>query len=202
MIRIAALLLHHRGITGRWLLWWGAAWVVAVFCSRIGIPPVAPQGAQADTRTLEQLGTLGLCVPLPLIAVLLNDQSPWLSASTPRSQQRIRLGVTSLITGIALTTALAVAFFYPEAVAYQRVISVFALILAITIITAGLISSGWAALPAPALIAASTVPGLIPWTWNIIYNPATNTLLTVTAITALVLALAWDLTRTTIHTTK
>lgn len=197
MIRTAALLLQHRGVTGRWLMWWGAAWIVAIACSRIGIPPVAPQGAQADTRALEQLGTLGLCVPLPLIALLLNDRSPWLSASTPRSRQRIRLGVTSLITGIALTTALAAAFLYPEAVAYQRVTGVFALIMAITIITAGRINSGWAALPAPALIAASTVPGLIPWTWNIIYNPATNTLLTITATAALILALTGTAIRTT-----
>ena len=200
MIRTVVLLLQHRGIDRRWWMWWGITWSVTVACSRIGIPPVAPLGAQVDTRALEQLGTLGLCLPLPLIAMLLHDRSAWLSASTPRSCRRIRLSMTTLITGIALTTALVAALLYPGAVAYLRVVGVFALALSITIITATLLSPSWAALPAPTLIALSTIPGFIPWRWNIIYNPVTDTLLTTTATTALILAIT--LTWTTNNTAR
>ena len=201
MIRTVILLLQHRGINRHWLMWWGVAWSVAVACSRVGIPPVAPLGAQADTRALEQLGTLGLCLPLPLIAVLLQDRSAWLSASTPRSRRRIRLSMTTLITGIALTTALVAALLYPGAVAYLRVVGVFTLALSITIITATLLNPSWAALPAPTLIALSTIPGFVPWNWNIIYNPVTDTLLTITATTALILAitLTWTTSTTARH---
>lgn len=185
----AMLLLQHRGINKRWNLWWLVTWTVAVLSSQVAIPRVGPAIAPPFSRSLEQLGAIGLCLPLVLVAILVTDRTEWLTGSSPRNARLVNLATAILINGIGLFSSMVAASLYPQDIRWIRIVSLFALLLAVTLITGSIIGRTWAAFPGPVFIVVNTVPGLIPWEWNIVYNPATDGALIAAAITSQVVAI-------------
>ncbi|WP_299168820.1 hypothetical protein [uncultured Arthrobacter sp.] len=168
-----ALLLQHSGLNKVWLGWWVIAWTAAVLSARVAIPRIDP-GVSSASSALEQLGAIGLCVPLVLVAILIPDRTTWLTASSPRNPRLLRLANIGLITAVSVSSAMAAAALYPSDIRWIRIVSIFMLLLALTFIAALIIGSTWAGFLAPAFIILNTIPGLISWKWNVIYNPATD----------------------------
>jgi len=52
-----------------------------------------------------------------------------------------------------------------------------------------LVDRVWAAVAGPLLVALATVRGLLPWEWNLVYNPETDAALVTTAVVAQVAAI-------------
>lgn len=182
-----ALLLHHRGIDKGWGLWWLLAWAAAVASSQVTIPRIDP-GVSSASSALEQLGAIGLCLPLVLVGVLVPDRTAWLTTTAPRSPVLMGLGNLGLITGVSLISAMTAAALYPNDIRWLRIVSLFALLLALTLITGVLLGGVWAAFLAPVFVILNTIPGLIPWEWNIVYNPATDPILIFAAAISLATA--------------
>ncbi|MHA7248484.1 hypothetical protein [Arthrobacter tecti] len=182
------LLLHHRGLNSVWGIWWFVAWTAAVLSSQVSIPRIDP-GVSSTSSALEQLGAIGLCVPLVLVAMLVQDRTSWLTASSARNGIRLRLASLALIAAISILTAMLAALLYPRDISWLRIVCLFALLLAFTLITGTLLGGVWAALLAPVFAVLNAVPGLVPWQWNIVYNPATDAILLVAALTSMLAAL-------------
>ena len=183
------LLLHHRGVSKVWVLWWLVAWAAAVLSSQVSIPRIDP-GVTSESSSLEQLGAIGLCVPLVVVAVLVQDRSDWLTSSSPRNRRLLRLASFGLITAVSALSAMVAASLYPDDIRWLRIVSLFGLLLALTLIAGTAIGGTWAGFLAPVFIIVNTIPGLVPWEWNIVYNAATDAVLIRTAVTAQLMMLA------------
>ncbi len=185
-----ALLLQHRGVNKVWLSWWAASWIAAVLSARVAVPRIDP-GVSSVSAALEQLGAIGLCVPLVLVATLIPDKSSWLTASSPHSMALLRLANVGLITAMSISTAMIAAAMYPTDVGWSRIVSIFILLLALTL-AAGLgVGVNWAGFLPPVFIILNTIPGLVPWEWNVIYNAATDDVLIPAAVLSLSAVFIW-----------
>ncbi len=186
--RPALLLLQHRGLSARWALLLAAAWLVALGCSRVAVPRVGPEET-ATNRALEQLGAIGLCLPVIVLTLMLVDGTEWLTRTSPRSRRLVRLSTACLVTVVGLATAALAASVYPADVRWVRVVGLFWLLLSLAVLIGALVDGVWAALAGPLLIALHTFRGVVPWEQNLVYNPETDTALLVGAALAQLAAL-------------
>lgn len=185
--RTARLLVYSRGANRNWWIWWILAWTIAALSSQVGIPRLEP-GPLAASRSLEQLGSIGLCIPLALVAMLVEDKTNWLTESSPRNSRLILLINTFLIVVISLVSATLFSILYPDGVSTLRVVSLFSMLVGLTLISGSLFGGTWSAVPGPIFIILNTIPNFIPWNINIVYNAGTDALLVALSVASLILS--------------
>ncbi len=182
-LRAAYLVLANRGVSPTWLLWLLVGWAAAIVASRVAIPHVGPD-VMVSARALEQLGAIAVCIPVVLLALLLTDSTPWMTNTSPRGNRVLRLTSFLLINSVGLSSAAIAATLYPADVRWIRVVSLFWLAMSLTVLAGSLVDRVWAAVAGPLLVALATVRGLVPWEWNLVYNPETDAALVMTAVVA------------------
>jgi len=179
--------LESRGLTGGLIVTWASLWAISVLLTRVAIPPVDPN-ITSSSRALEQLGTLGLTLPIALTSVLASSRAPWLLVSSTRSKIASQQAPTWIIVGCNCAAAAVLSPLLPRGVSFSRTALLVILFSTLTLLIAQKLGSAWGATPAPALAVVASVRGALPWQANFIYNTeATSLLCAITAVSALCL---------------
>lgn len=188
-LQAVGLVAASRGIRLRWWLLWLLTWLLACGAARVRVPQVGPSFS-AEAEPLQQLGAIGLCLPVIFLSATLQTPASWLLEVSPRTRSAVVVPYLMAAVLAVLAAGALVALVFPERVSRVHVVALLTLMLSLNGLASLLVPSSIAALPAPMLVVASTFRGVVPWSGNVVYNPEALPLLLMLAGAAVVVFLA------------
>lgn len=176
-----------------WLVWFAATWVVVVTATHFELPDLA-QRVDLPPTLLTQWGGVALAfVPLPH-AYLLTRDVPWLVAVTPRRRttlHAIRIAMHLCLSALGMTTVLTI---LGPTVASGQLAALWLAYWGLTLV--GLAARGRPGGVTPTVVAIfMSVPGLVPWDYNIAYNDTLSAPRTATGLMLMGIGLIAAVTR-------
>ena len=174
-------------VTARAIIILAIGWVAAAVAARVGLPPI-DRHHELTPRPLETFGTLAICIPASLHAVLLRDALVWLGAVSPRSLKGFRLVWIGTTTMYACLPALIWAATLDPRVPRVHAFFVWLLVYSCAIVSVTLIRHDLAAVLPLLVTVVFTTPRLVPFDHNLLYNDQLADRLTVCAVAALALS--------------
>lgn len=164
-----------------------ASWCLVPLLARVGLFEVNP-GAADYVRPLEQLGAMALCLPVGAATVLLGDPSAWVLRTAKRSAPRVRGSWLLLVTVMASLLGLCVSPLRPSAVPFSHLGWLWLLLYAVGVLAVSLGGEWLGGITSAAVVALMTVPGLVPWNANVVYNLEARPALVIAALAVAVAA--------------
>jgi hypothetical protein len=147
-----------------------ASWLFALIALHIGLPRVARSDEIAQ-RPMESLGVLALCLPAGMHAGLLVHGAGWLTQL--RSRRHLLRSLWFLVVASAGgAAAITVATLAPSGVPESHVVALWLLWFALASLGCAVARPGLAAAAPLAVSVLSTIPAVMPFERNPIYNLA------------------------------
>jgi len=183
-----------HGVDRRWLLMLSGAWLIVVLAARFGLPQVDPDPVDRS-HPFETLSTFALLLPVMAQISALTIYAPWVESVRAvhiHSLQATWLALQWCCGVLVITTLSLVAL--PYGVDIIHAAGVWAFLFSIASLAASARTESslrFSALALFAVLSIMTLPGLLPWSANLLYNGETTSILWVLAavLTAAAMAL-------------
>ncbi|ROR73779.1 hypothetical protein EDD31_2168 [Bogoriella caseilytica] len=189
------MLLVSRLVTLRRLLALVAVWCLVPVASRVGGVRVRPDGMTLD-EPLEHLGAMALCLPGLVLLPLLAEPAPWLSWNASRPLAPVRTLRIAAVVGVGAVAGAIPLLLLPPGVPIAHFLALWMLLISLGVLIAVAVGSAYGALGSVLFVALMSVPGLVPYEANIVYNGSARPYLFGAAGLAVVLAVIcyarWD----------
>ncbi len=167
------------------------AWAAVPVLSRVSLFEVDPSSSDY-VRPLEQLGALALCLPVATCCIVLSDASTWILHASRRRPAWLRLSWLVLVTAGSAVIAVLPLFLIPPGVPAAHVWWLWLLLHSVGTLSVVTLDESVGGLVAMGVVVLATVPGVVPYAYNVVYNPAASGLLrAVTVAAALAAALSY-----------
>lgn len=163
-----------------------ATWLVVLAVNGLTLPAIDPR-PEAISRPLESVTTIALALPIAVAVHISSNRLGWLAQTSPRSS---RIGESAWLAAIYLSQwgGLAVLALAAPDVPSAHLFALHTLLIALALFatrTAGPLIGVSAPL---LLLSVSSIPDLIPWQANLIYNLDQTTTLRIATLLAVPLA--------------
>jgi hypothetical protein len=153
-----------------------AAWLTVPVLSRVALFEIDPTSSDY-IRPLEQLGALALCLPVAVCSIVLSDASAWALHASRRRPPWLRLSWLLFVTGSSAMVATLPVLFLPSGVPAGHVWWLWLLLHSVGALGVVMLDESVGGLVAIGVVVLATLPGMIPWTYNVVYNPAAEGIL-------------------------
>lgn len=139
---------------------------------------------------MEQLGTMALCAPVTVSVAVLGNPSVWLLRVSRRSAVLVRGIVLAAVTAPSILMGALVIQWLPSGVPLRHVAFLWLGLHSIGVLAVCWIGESVAGVLPPVLIALATLPNVVPWSANVVFNVKAGNLLAGVAVVAALLAVA------------
>ncbi|GAB3054473.1 hypothetical protein GCM10027053_14120 [Intrasporangium mesophilum] len=167
------------------------AWAAVPVLSRVSLFEIDPSSSDY-IRPLEQLGALALCLPVAVCSIVLSDASAWALHASRRRPPWLRSSWLLFVTASSAMFGVLPVLLLPSGVPAAHVWWLWLLLHSVGALSVVMFDESVCGLVAMAVVVLATLPGVIPFTYNVVYNPeAEGILRAVTVAAALAAALSY-----------
>jgi hypothetical protein len=164
----AHLAAHGVGVRG--LFGWLLAWAVVLLASRASISALGFQFGPPGSAPLDTAAVVLLVLPAAVLARCARTRTPELEQTRSRPRQPYELLWALGLGGVAVLAPLAFAGLLHPAIDTRVFVADWYLTVGLCLLLGALTRSRIGAAGAFAVLAAFSVPGLVPWEANVVYN--------------------------------